>query len=905
MGLPAYASNRPASEATALPRWVHYLPLLLLAPLISDKVTSTLFPPAQPSFIQVSDRFVPGTQPVLLTNATIWTGNKDGQEVILAGSVLLEGGLIKAISKSKDDIKDLLKRSCHVHEIDVGGKWITPGIVDMHSHLGVSSSPDLKGSSDTNSLKAPILPYLRSIDGINTHDAAYNLSIAGGITTALILPGSANNIGGQAFVIKPRQTAENTPSSMVLENPWVIDDVNGGLKRTGFDRHMKHACGENIHRVYNDNRFDQGWNFRKAYNKATQIRAKQDAWCAKGKLNTEEFPDELEWEALVDVLRGKVKVNVHCYETVDFDQLIRLTNEFKFELAAVHHAHEAWLVTDLIKKSYGITPTAAIFATNARYKRESFRGSEFAPKFLAENGINVAMKSDHPVLDSRYLVFEAAQAHHYGLNASLALSSVTTTPARAIGKDHRIGYLRDGYDADVVVWDSHPLTLGATPLQTYIDGIPQLEHPHFAPSKPAKLQAVPSTPDWDDEPELHRQARGDPDYAAILKKRLAKNVVFKNVRNVFLKNELNDLVASSEREGENKMVIVEGGKIVQVCDEECSQTLQKDWEVIDLKNGSVLPGLVSFGSPLGLEEIAGEKSTKDGSAPDGSNPASSLGVDEVLYAVDGASFATKNALIAALSGVSVGVVAPDSSSLVSGVSFAFDTAADGPLSPRAIRSEAVALHVNVGHGFSSSISNQIGQLRKLLLGKTPDADGWWKKATQGEIPLVVAVDKADIIARLIQLKKSIQEETGDSINLVIHGGSEAHLLAKELAEANVGVLLAPARSFPTGWDQRRILAGPPITASTPVDVLVNAGVTVGLAIVESWQARNTRFEAAWALLASSSLTTKSALELVTTNVEKLLGLDTSSTDGEGDWFAVEGDFFGFEGKVVARGGGSS
>lgn len=115
---------------------------------------------------------------------------------------------------------------------------------------------------------------------------------------------SLNQIGGQAFVIKPRQTAENTPSSMVVENPWAIDSENGGgLKRTGYARHMKHACGENIHGVYNDMRFDQGWNFRKAYNKATQIKDKQDAWCAKGKDNSEPFPEELEWEALVDVLR--------------------------------------------------------------------------------------------------------------------------------------------------------------------------------------------------------------------------------------------------------------------------------------------------------------------------------------------------------------------------------------------------------------------------------------------------------------------------------------------------------------------------------------------------------------------------------------------------------------------------
>lgn len=156
-----------------------------------------------------SDRFVQGTYPTLFRNASIWTGRNSGNEVV-EGDLLIDKGLIKAIGFIEDatlaEYKDLVV-------IDAEGAWITPGyvvpnltifstlikpfasIVDMHSHLGVDSSPELEGSDDTNSYKGLVLPWLRSLDGLNTHDDAYKLSISGGVTTANVLPGSADAIG--------------------------------------------------------------------------------------------------------------------------------------------------------------------------------------------------------------------------------------------------------------------------------------------------------------------------------------------------------------------------------------------------------------------------------------------------------------------------------------------------------------------------------------------------------------------------------------------------------------------------------------------------------------------------------------------------------------------------------------
>lgn len=324
---------------------------------------------------------------------------------------------------------------------------MTPGIVDVHSHMGNEPSPVLIGASDGNSLKGLTLPYLRSVDAINTHDTSYQHSMSGGITTSLILPGSADGIGGQAFVIKLRPTSARSTSAMLVEPPYGLNGSEVDVESPPRWRHIKHACGENPARVYDGTRMDTVWAQRSIYNEARILRDKQDEYCAKvdaGVVVSEPFPDDLRLEALVDVLRGKVKVQTHCYEAVDLDAFVRMSNEFKFPVAAFHHAHEAYLVPEVLKKAYGKPPAIAMFAAFSRYKREAYRHSEFAPRVLADDGLKVVMKSDHSAIQSRYLLHEAQQAHYWGLPAHTALKSVTVHSAEVLGLDHRIGYIREG-----------------------------------------------------------------------------------------------------------------------------------------------------------------------------------------------------------------------------------------------------------------------------------------------------------------------------------------------------------------------------------------------------------------------------------------------------------------------------
>ncbi|KAJ7698627.1 carbohydrate esterase family 9 protein [Mycena rosella] len=843
-----------------------------------------------------SDRFVPGTKPTLIRNASIWTGLDSGNEVVY-GDVLIDKGLVKKVGSVN---LAMLNAYPDVVVLDAAGAWVSPGIVDLHSHLGVGSSPSLNGARDSNSHAGLALPWLRSLDGLNTHDDAYQLSISGGVTTANVLPGSADAIGGQAFVIKLRPTAERSSSAMLLEPPFSLNGTYVDPFQRPRWRQMKHACGENPSRVYSGTRMDTQWAFRQAYNTARILKDKQDAYCGKALAGQwtglGEFPEDLQWEALVDVLRGRVKVQNHCYEGVDIDGMIRLTNEFKFSIAAFYHAHEAYLVPDLIKKAYGHPPAVAIFATHARFKREASRGSEFAPRILADNGLDVVMKSDHPVLDSRHLIYEAQQAHYFGLAANLALASVTSTPARIMGQDHRIGRLIEGFDADIIVWDSHPLSLGATPTQVFIDGIAQLEKPYTS-TKPKSAQKVPATPNFDKEIADAIKYEGLPP----LEPETAKSdiVVFRNVGSIFLKNAatrgVSEVFTSAGADG---VVVVEKGRIVcSGTQAACPTALSRsDALHLDLEGGSISPGLVSYGSPLGLTHITGEPSTSDGPVFD---PLSIL-VPEiidgtVIRAADGLLFATRDALLGYRNGVTSAVTAPSSYGFLSGLSTVFGTAAAHKLIDGAVIQKIAALHVALSLSSGISVSTQIATLRSLLLGEGEgDLAKQFADVVAGKIPLVVDVESADIIASVLVLKKEVEAATGKTIRITLTGATEAHLLAKEIGLAGVGVIVQQ-RPYPKTWQQKRILAGPPLTQSSAIAKFVANNVTVGIKVTDPSEVRNTRFDMAWAALESNGALGKAeALALVSTNLEKLLGVE----DGSGDLVATKGGS-GFEGKVVA------
>lgn len=228
--------------------------------------------------------------------------NGDGQQTD-GLQILVKNGIIKEIAAEiNGDFDEVL---------DLNGRYLTPGLVDMHSHLGTDSWPEFDATSDTNEMSSnPVLPQLRSLDGINPDDLGFKIVNRGGVTTALILPGSGNLMGGEAFAIKTRVAESHRVEDMLL---------NAGMSKSDSWRWMKMACGENPKRVYGsqgimpESRLGSGWLFRERFYAAKQLKEDQDAWCAKRKKRSK-FPRDPALESLVALLRGQVKLNVHCYE---------------------------------------------------------------------------------------------------------------------------------------------------------------------------------------------------------------------------------------------------------------------------------------------------------------------------------------------------------------------------------------------------------------------------------------------------------------------------------------------------------------------------------------------------------------------------------------------------------------
>lgn len=455
-----------------------------------------------------------------------------------------------------------------------------------------------------------------------------------------------------------------------------------------------------------------------------------------------------------------------------------------------------------------------------------------------------------------------------------------------MGLGHRIGYVRPGYDADIVVWDSFPLTLGATPKQTYIDGIPQIISPHNF-NKPSAAQDISPAGDYDKEAQEAIDSRGDPD---LRPKKSSSAIVFEGVQNLYL-----DGVTA---QGEPGRVVVQNGEIACV-GKDCV-VAEGEYEVVQLNGGSIAPGLITTGSKLGLIEIAQEKVTSDGIAYD---PLSGTELLDglLVHAVDGARFEGKDELMAYQAGVTTGVTSPMTSKFFSGLSYSFSTSASHALAPGAIGNAAAALHLNLDNS-GASVSSKIALLRSLLSGgdslkASDELHDAFKSAAAGNLRLVISTHSADAIATLIRVKR----EVAPKLKLTIVGGFESWMLAEELAQEKIGVIVAPSRSFPASWDQRRILAGPPITNHTLPSYLASHGVTVGLGITEECDARLTRYDMAWTYASSPNVFSKpEAIALVTTNLQELLGLnDGVQAKADLGFVAYEGDMFSFESRVRA------
>lgn len=327
--------------------------------------------------------------------------------------------------------------------LDMRGKVIVPGLVDTHSHLGVYPRPSVPAHADGNETTAPVQAGVRALDAIWPADPGIRMALAGGVTTANIMPGSGNVIGGQTAYVKLRG---DTVEEMLI--PGAI----GGLKM---------ANGENPKRVYAER--------KKAPTTRMAVAALQrDAFVRAQEYREKGEKRDLDMEALVEVLEGRRTVHYHTHRADDIATALRLRREFGFDLV-LQHVTEGFLMAEEIAAA-GV-PASIITVDSPGGKHEAVRlGFENGAR-LARAGVRVAIHSDDPITSSRLFLRSAALAVRGGMDEETALRAITLEAARMMRLDDRLGSIEKGKDADLVVLSGEPFSVWTRVLETWIEGV--------------------------------------------------------------------------------------------------------------------------------------------------------------------------------------------------------------------------------------------------------------------------------------------------------------------------------------------------------------------------------------------------------------------------------------------------
>ena len=382
------------------------------------------------------------SETTLITNARIIDGT--GQE-IAEGSVLITDGKITAIGADISDDAALT--------IDAGGKYVTPGIIDIHSHLGNYPTPSVSAHGDGNEVTSPVTSEVYAEHGVWPQDPGFDEALQGGVTTLHILPGSANLFGGRGVTLR------NISARTVQE-----------MKFPDAPYTLKMACGENPKRVYGNkggpgSRMGNVAGYRKNWIKAQDYKKKRD----KG---GDGFKRDLQLETLADVLDGKILIQMHCYRADEMVQILDIAKEFDYKVTTFHHAVEAYKIGDYLKEN---DTCAAMWADWYGFKMESYDGILENVPFVHAAGACAMIHSDDEKGIQR-LNQEVAKTWAHGNRAGLNISKaeawkwLSTNPAKALGILDETGTLEVGKRADVVMWSSDPFTTYARPEKVFLDG---------------------------------------------------------------------------------------------------------------------------------------------------------------------------------------------------------------------------------------------------------------------------------------------------------------------------------------------------------------------------------------------------------------------------------------------------
>jgi imidazolonepropionase-like amidohydrolase len=779
-------------------------------------------------------------------------------------AILIRGGTLLTVTRGAIGNSDLLIREgkiaaigrnlevpAGVLVIEARGRFVMPGIVDTHSHMGVYPWPEVDANSDGNEATDPITPFVRAVDSVWAEDPEFGLARAGGVTTVQILPGSANLIGGEAVTVKLRPGVD--VSRMIF---------------AGAPRGLKMALGENPKRVYGDRqkspatRMGNMATFREAFNAARNYKAKWDAWSAKQEPDRGAPPDrDLKLDTLVDLLEGRILAHVHSYRKDEILMFLKIADEYGFKIASFQHCLEGYKIADELKRR---DIAVATFAEWWGYKVEAWDGIPHNAALLARKGVRVSIHSDSGNLVQR-LYNEAAVAARYGLSEEDALKAITINAATALGVGDRIGSLEVGKDADIAIFTRHPLDMYTLVDKTFIDGA--LVYDRGAIPTPADLPAPPPLPKGPSAPEpASLVPPADPVNQAGL-------YAFTGAR----------VFTMAGPPIDNGTVIVENGRIREVG---AGLKPPARATVIDARGQWIFPGLIESYTHLGLAEIDLVQVMRDDE--EGTDP-----VAPQLRALD--SYYTESELIpvARLHGITGAFTAPGEGDVFAGGGAVVHL--DGATPDQALVKDGAALVVNFGEppkerygarkqspttrmGVAAVVRDAFTKARNYQ-AKWDEYEAKKKKpdektgpptpperdlkmeallpALQGKMPVFARAHRVDDILTAVRLADEFK------LRLIISHGTEAYKVADLLAARNIPVVVGPITVQP---ERVETLGAIYDNAAR----LHRAGVKIAIQSGETLNARMLPYEAGLAV--AYGLPWEQAMRAVTVNPAEIFGV---------------------------------
>ena len=377
---------------------------------------------------------------MIIRNGLIFLIENDG---FTKKDIELKDGKIERIGRN-------LSNDSGSEEFDAEGMYITPGLIDAHSHIGLFNESMRWEGEDGNEEFDPVTPDMKAVDGINPFDISFREALEGGVTTASTGPGSANVIGGSFATIS---LYGNIVDNMVIQSP----------------ASMKCAFGENPKGVYGQKgkapvtRMGVAAILRETIVKAENYIARKEDAQYKG----EHFDIDPKMEAMIPVIEKDIPLKAHAHRADDICTAIRIAKEFNVKLT-LEHCTEGHLIADYIAEEGLSAQVGPTFGS--RTKVELTNKSFETAKILSERGVKVSIITDHPVIPQQSLNMCAAMAVKAGMDEFEALKAITLNPAQTLGIDHLKGQLKEGLDADIVIWDLHPLDLQASTVRVYVKG---------------------------------------------------------------------------------------------------------------------------------------------------------------------------------------------------------------------------------------------------------------------------------------------------------------------------------------------------------------------------------------------------------------------------------------------------